>query len=511
MRRLSKNRELPRMERIYPSSSTKTQQLFNNGPIRLVIKESRGDMKIKSALILALLITGLIPLTAGHANVKPVVESFTFTPNEVELISTNTKVNFELIVSHPSGIKNTTTQVTLTGPYVSTLATNLTRTDSPINLALNRVTFRGTLTIPQNINAGAYTISVAEVSNNSSAGYEYGTGVIAPGKLRDLVGAESSLLIRNSGELNLIYDTFVGPTHNTSLGIAYNNPTVYNNNNPPIWKVGETYTPSKYFESRVTSLSLVVSSSTPTICSTDGKELKLIAEGNCTFKVSSLKTKDYALKEVTQNATITAARNKPELVMGTIATQTSKNLPKTVEIFRVYAPSGTWVLPQATTPTVCIAAGFYVQIVGGGTCTLTYQSEETTTYLASDLYKVSFEVTRDPQSMTFALPTSINLESRTLALVATVSSGGGILFSTSTPENCSITGSTLNLLKSGKCAVTATQPGTSTIAPISTTTTVVITESIAPTKKTITCVKGKKAKKVSGTNPKCPKGYKVKR
>jgi hypothetical protein len=499
------------MQRINPSSSAKTQQFLNYDPIRYVIKESREDMKIKSALISALLITGLIPLTATHANVKPVVESFTFTPNELELVSANTNVSFELIVSHPSGIKNTTTQVTLTGPYGSTLSTNLTRTDSPINLALSKVTFRGTFTIPQNINNGAYTVSVAEVSNNSSAGYEYGTGVITPSKLRDLVGAESSLLIRNSGELNLIYDTFVGPTHNTSLGIAYINPTVYNNNNPPIWKVGETYTPSKYFESRVTSLPLVVSSSTPTICSTDGKELKLIATGNCTFKVLTLKTKDYALKEITQNVTITAARSKPELVIGTIATQTSKNLPKTIEIFRVYSPSGTWVFPQATTPTVCIAAGFYVQIIGGGTCTLTYQSEATTSYLASDLYKVSFEVTRDPQTITFSLPTSANLSSKTVALSATASSGGAVLFTTSTPDSCSITGSTLNLLNSGNCSVTATQPGTSTIAPISVTTTVMIVGAVTPTKKIITCVKGKKTKKVSGVNPQCPTGYKVKR
>jgi hypothetical protein len=224
-----------------------------------------------------------------------------------------------------------------------------------------------------------------------------------------------------------------------------------------------------------------------------------------------LKTKDYALKEVTQNVTITSARSKPELVVGTIVNQTSKNLPKTIEIFRVYSPSGTWVLPQATTPTVCIAAGFYVQIVGGGTCTLTYQSEATTTYLASDLYKVSFEVTRDLQSMTFTLPASINLESKTLALVATASGGGGILFSTSTPENCSITGSTLSLLKSGSCVVTATQPGTSTLAPVSATASLSIAESVKPTQKVISCIKGEKIKKINGTNPKCPRGYKLKR
>jgi hypothetical protein len=468
-------------------------------------------MKIKSTLIAALLITGFMPITASYANVKPVVESFSFTPNEIELISASTNVAFELVISHPAGIRNATTQVTLTGPYGSTLSTNLTRTDSPINLTLSKVTFKGTLTIPQNINNGAYTVSVAEVSNNSSVGYEYGTGVITPSKLRDLVGAESALLVRNNGELNLVYDTFVGPTHNTTLGIAYNNSSVYNNNNPPIWKVGETYTPSKYFESRVSSLPLVVTTSTPTICSTDGKELKLIATGSCTFKVATLTTKDYALKEVTQNVTITAARSKPELVIGTIASQTSKNLPKTVEIFRVYSPIGTWVLPRATTPTVCIASGFYVQIIGGGTCTLTYQSEATTTYLASDLYKVSFEVTRDPQTITFSLPTSANLSSKTVALSASASSGGALLYTTSTPDSCSIAGSTLNLLKSGNCSVTATQPGTSTIAPISVTATVMISGTDTPTKKTITCVKSKKTKKVSGTKPKCPKGFEVKR
>ena len=472
-------------------------------------------MKIKSALVAILLMIGLAPGVA-QANVRPVVESFSFTPNDLDLISANTNVAFELVVSHPSGIKNISTLATFTGPNGSTLATNLTRTDSPVNLAQARVTFKATLSIPQGIVAGAYSVSVAEVNNNSSAGYEYGTGVITPKKLRDLVGAEYSLLIRNSGDLNLSYDTFVGPTHNTTLGISYNNPTTYNNDNPPIWKVGETYLPSKYFELRVPSLALVVTSSTPTICSTDGKELKLIAVGNCTFKVSTAKTKDYVLKESTQVVTITAARSKPELVMGVITNQTAKSLPKMIEIFRVFSPTGVYVLPQATTPTVCIASGFFVQIVGGGTCTLTYQSEANTSYLASDLYKVSFEVTRDPQTIAFVPVTTVDIATKSLTLTASASSGGAVTYSTTSPDNCSISGSTLNLLKAGNCVVTASQAGTSTFAPVSASATIVLTGiAITPkpvvTKKTIVCVKGKTTKKVSGTNPKCPKGYKVKR
>jgi hypothetical protein len=433
----------------------------------------------------------------------------------VELISANTNISFELVVSHPSGIKNLSTLATLTGPNSSSLAANLTRIDSPVNLAQTKVTFKGTLTVPQNVAAGAYTVSMAEVNNNSSAGYEYGTGVITPKKLRDLIGAEYSLLIRNSGDLNLSYDTFVGPTHDTRVSISYNNPTVYNNDNPPIWKVGEVYEPSKYFELRVPTLPLIVTSSTPTICSTDGKNLKLIATGNCVFKISTAKTKDYAAKENVQVVTITAARSKPELVMSVITNQTAKSLPKTIEIFRVISPTGVYILPKATTPTVCIASGFFVQIVGGGTCTLTYQSEANTSYLASDLYKVSFEVTRDPQTITFAPVTTADIATKSLTLSAIASSGGAVTFASISTENCTVSGSTLNLLKAGNCVVTASQAGTSNFAPVSASATVALTGTVITpkpvvTKKTIVCVKGKTSKKVNGTNPKCPKGYKLK-
>lgn len=471
-------------------------------------------MKIKSALVAILLMIGLAPGVA-QANVRPVVESFTFTPDDLDLISANTNVAFELVVSHPSGMKNTSTVATLTGPNGSTLATYLTRTDLPLNLAQTKVTFKGMLVVPQNIVAGSYSVSVAEVYNNATAGYEYGTGPITSKKLRDLIGAEYSLLIRNSGDLNLSYDTFVGPTHNTTLGIYYNNSAVYNNNNPPIWKVGETYLPSKYFESRVPSLALVVSSSTPTICSTDGKELKLIAAGNCTFKVSTAQTKDYAAKEIVQAVTITAARSKPELIMSVISNQTAKSLPKMIEIFRVFSPTGVYVMPQATTPTVCIASGFYVQIIGGGTCTLIYQSEANTSYLASDLYKVSFEVTKDPQTINFAPVATADIATKSLTLTATASGGGSVTFTTTSNENCAISGSTLNLLKAGNCVVTASQAGTSTLAAITASATITLTGTVATpkpveTKKTIVCVKGKTIKKVSAVKPKCPKGFRIK-
>jgi hypothetical protein len=187
-----------------------------------------------------------------------------------------------------------------------------------------------------------------------------------------------------------------------------------------------------------------------------------------------------------------------------------------IEIFRVFSPTGVYVMPQATTPTVCIASGFYVQIVGGGTCTLNYQSEANTSYLASDLYKVSFEVARDPQTITFAPVTTADVATKSLSLTATASGGGVVTFASTSNENCTISGSTLNLLKAGNCVITASQVGTATFAPVSASATITLTGSVITpkpvvTKKTIVCVKGKTTKKVTGTNPKCPKGYKVKK
>ena len=468
-------------------------------------------MRIKSIAVAVALVLATFYAPSAQANQKPVIESFTFTPNEVDVLSANNKVDIELIVSHPSGIENLKTMATLTSSRNDTLTTNLVRIDSPINLSLTKVTYRGSLVVPRDIATGVYNFSVETLKNNSSAGYQYTTDALDSKKIRSIVGVESGLLVRSGGDLNLSYDTFVGPTYDTTIGVTYNNPITYSSSNAPIWKVGETFNPNKYYELRVPSLSLGITSSTPLVCSSDGKQLKFLKEGSCNFIVSTPKTNDYLAKVSNQTVTITAARTKPELVIDKIANQTAKDLPKSVSIFQVYSAAEGYVFPQSATPTVCFGTGFFVRIVSGGTCTLTYQTKETATYLASDLYKVSFEVTRDPQTVTFALPATVNTSAKTLPLTATTTSGGAVTYVSSTAANCSVSGSTLTLLKSGSCSVTATQAGTPTLAPASATATTMIVGVAQSTKKTITCTKGKSTKKVTGTNPKCPAGYKLKK
>jgi hypothetical protein len=476
----------------------------------LRLGKGERKMKIKSLVIAVTLLAATFYAPLANANQNPVVESFTFTPTEVDILSANTKVDIELIVSHPSGIENISTVATLTSSRNDTLSTYLTRIDSPVNSALTKVTYRGSLTVPRSISTGIYTFTVANLQNNSTAGYQYTTDTITSKKIRNLAGGESALLVRSGGKLNLIHNTFVGPTYDTR-GITYNDPKTYSSANLPIWKVGEIFYPEKYFELRVSSLELKISSTTPSICSSNGKQLSFLKEGVCEFTVYTVEDNDYLQHSVYQSVLISAPRVKPQLVVEKISNQTSLGLPKSIETFGVYSGSEGYVLPQTMTPSVCFVAGLTIRLISGGICTLTYQTQETTTYLASDLYKVTFEVVRDAQAISFTPPTSANLSAKTLALSATTSGGGVITYQTTSTGICSITGSTLNLLKSGNCAITATQAGSATLAPISATATVMITGSTTPTKKTITCVKSNKTKKVSGTNPKCPKGYKIKR
>ncbi|CAB4577632.1 MAG: hypothetical protein F2557_05385 [Actinobacteria bacterium] len=402
-------------------------------------------MKLKALLASAFLITGVF-VAPAVASEKPIVTSFTFTPLEVDLLGSNTNVTFNLVVSHPSGIANTNTYVTLKNNLNDTLGTFLTRVEK--DPAAKNVTFAGSLTIPRDINTGVYSISVAEVMNNSSAGYSYSTGTISAGTVRTLVGATSGLIIRSDGVLNYNFPTIVGPSYDSFTSKTFLDPIKYNSLKTPIWKVGETFDPASSFELQVPSLPMILTSLSPTVCPVVGKSLNLIKEGLCSFTVSTAKTNDYLATSITQSVTITAARIKPTLVVSKISNQTTSDLPKSISLSPVFSSTEGYIQPTTLTPGVCFASLFFVRILAGGTCTLTYRTAETASFLASDLYTVTFDVSKDGQPL--PVPTPV-----------------------------------------------VTPTPTATAKPV--------------IKKTITCIKGTKTVKRTAVSPKCPTGYKVKK
>jgi len=444
----------------------------------------------------------------------PRVQNFTVSPIDIELTTPNPKLTFILEVSHNIGIaSNSVNLIFFDAARTNQLSTKLVRTDNPTNSNLKNVTFKGELVLPNSLTPNLYTFYAEPVTAQTSGSGITApqTGNIYPTKFRDFVDGETSVIVRSNGQLNLDFQTFVGPTFPSTLTVSDSKPRNLFTEEP-IWKVGETYKISEHFEKRTPLVDLSVSSSTPSVCSSNGTELKFIATGNCSYTVFTAKTKEYLYKKIDLNASITEARQPETINFTDIEKQTSKDLPKIISISNAYLSNGSVILPTTSTPAVCVPLSLSsIKIISGGTCTLNYQTSATRTRLASKLYTQSFEITRDPQSITFALPATVSASVKTLPLTATTTSGGAVTYVSSTAVNCSVTGSTLTLLKSGNCSVTATQAGTSTLAPASVTATTTIVGVAQATKKTITCSKGKATKKVTGTNPKCPKGYKLKK
>jgi len=139
------------------------------------------------------------------------------------------------------------------------------------------------------------------------------------------------------------------------------------------------------------------------------------------------------------------------LKVETVAPLKPTSLPTSILLSPVYA-SGTsaveYVMPKSITPTICEAGGYVLKIVNTGTCTVTYKTEGNTQYLPSETYRQNIEILKD--SLPAVAPTPV-----------------------------------------------VTPAPTPTVTPVE--------------KRTISCVKGKKTVTRTGTAPKCPKGFRVKR
>lgn len=468
-------------------------------------------MKLKVLSILAtfgIALGNLSPTFAADIPYEvPKVVSFTVSQKQIDVNTANAKLTFTLTVSHPVGIRSTKTSVWFKSKD-SRISVSTTLTKQSAAAGSTEFKFVGDLTLDPSFPPGLYDFYAEPIEGEpGSRGMTVPTtSTIYPAPFNDFLDGETSVVVRSMGKLNLSSKTFVGPSHTSSVYLTDDKPAIYGSA-VPIFRVGEIYDPTKYFLIRVPGIKLKIESTSPTICTKDGDNLKFIATGTCSYRVFTDANNDYLSTTITLSSDISPARSKPTISVPTVATQDVKNLPKRIETYLVYNTAGSIIQPVTTTPDVCFASFQYITIVGGGKCILNYQSAATNDYLASDLYQLAFEVTKDPQTITFKPVTTTDVSVKTLDLTATSSSGGAITYSSNSKDVCTVEGSKLTLLKVGNCDLTAIQAGTPLIASVSAAATIQVTGKVVKTR-TITCVKGKKSQKITGVKPKCPKGFK---
>jgi hypothetical protein len=134
------------------------------------------------------------------------------------------------------------------------------------------------------------------------------------------------------------------------------------------------------------------------------------------------------------------------------------------------------VVLRSLTPGICTVAPPSLDItpVGAGTCVIVATQPGDSTYGAAAEVTQEFQIISgsaptETQTITFNNPGTQNLDSQTVATGASSLATNGTsltpTLTSNTPSICTINGLTINLVAAGTCTVTASQPGTSVIAP----------------------------------------------
>lgn len=218
-------------------------------------------------------------------------------------------------------------------------------------------------------------------------------------------------------------------------------------------------------------------SNTPSVCTVSGNTVNLIAVGTCSITASQGGNSKYAAAQpVTQTfAVVSPSLQSQTIAFGPLSGRTLGTGTFTVS---ATASSALAVTFLSATPAVCTVSGNAVTLLTSGTCTITASQGGNATYNAAPPVSQSFTVSAaalTQQTITFASVATAALSAGTVTVSATASSGMPVVFTSSTPAVCIVSGTTVTLLAAGTCTIAGSQAGNGVYAPASATQSFLVT------------------------------------
>ncbi|GGM81065.1 beta strand repeat-containing protein [Dactylosporangium sucinum] len=203
------------------------------------------------------------------------------------------------------------------------------------------------------------------------------------------------------------------------------------------------------------TLPVVFTSATPLVCTVSGTTVTLVRTGTCTVSADQAGDADYAAAPQVQRS-FTVTTGSQTVTFATIADRTFDAAPLTVA---PTASSGLTVALTSATPAVCTVAGRTVTAVAAGTCTVNADQAGNTDWNAATTVARSFEITKGAQAITFTPPASTALSDGPVTVAATAGSGLTVAFTSTTTDVCTVSGTSVTLVKVGTCGLSAAQAG----------------------------------------------------
>ena len=219
--------------------------------------------------------------------------------------------------------------------------------------------------------------------------------------------------------------------------------------------VGSTTTVSA---TAASGLAVALAAGPATVCTLNGTTLSFVSIGTCTITANQAGNAAYsAAPQVAQDVTVTKVSQSitfPAITPNPATVGGSATLSAT-------ASSGLAVSYSSLTQSVCAVSGSTVSYIAAGTCTVAADQAGNASYQAAAQEAQGVTVGKAAQAITF---TSTPPASPTVGGTYTVTATGGasgnpVTFGSSTPNVCTVAGSTVSFMIGGSCTVTANQTG----------------------------------------------------
>jgi sugar lactone lactonase YvrE len=205
-------------------------------------------------------------------------------------------------------------------------------------------------------------------------------------------------------------------------------------------------------------LPVAFASTTPAVCTVSGSVASLIASGFCNIQASQPGNNEYFQVTVSQQFGVGHA-----LQTIAFATLTPGQTAGTTVNLAPAASSGLAVSLTSSATNICTVSGEIASLVTAGTCTIQASAPGNSEYFAATS-SLQFPVSLAAQTISFTPVTASQLAGTTIGLTATASSGLKVLFASTTPAVCTVSGTVASLVASGTCTLQATQAGNSQYA-----------------------------------------------
>ena len=187
------------------------------------------------------------------------------------------------------------------------------------------------------------------------------------------------------------------------------------------------------------------------------------AAGQCVIDANQAGTGTYAAApQVQRTITVSSAEKLSQSISFTAPA--SGTVGGSATLSASGGGSGNPVVFSTGSPGVCTVSGATVTYTAAGQCVIDANQAGNGTYAAAPQVQQTITVNGIPQSISFTAPAPGTAPGSATLSASGGHSGNPVVFSTSSPGVCTVSGATVTYIAAGQCVIDANQAGNGTYA-----------------------------------------------